>query len=133
MAGRQLAGGGLLGGGPAYRRPPALSSGRAGLVVLRSPGVAGLGPVPDGRRHAESSSRLLTSVTLSHRVRCRLAAARRRYPAGVGTPDEDREVLLTDELVILPDQTSDDTDAGWGERPVRNDDRLLAERPPHWD
>jgi hypothetical protein len=51
----------------------------------------------------------------------------------VGTYDEDREVLLTDELVILPDQTTDDTDQGWGERPVRDDDRLLAERPPHWD
>ena len=38
-----------------------------------------------------------------------------------------------DELVILPDQTADDTDAGWGERPAGNDDRLLDERPPHWD
>jgi hypothetical protein len=47
--------------------------------------------------------------------------------------DADREVSLADELVILPDQTADDTDAGWGERPSRNDDRLLAERPPHWD
>jgi hypothetical protein len=47
--------------------------------------------------------------------------------------DEDREVLLTDELVILPDQTVDDTEQGWGERRVQNDDRLLAERPPHWD
>jgi hypothetical protein len=47
--------------------------------------------------------------------------------------DEDREVVLTDELVILPDQTVDDTDHGWGERRVHNDDRLLAERPPHWD
>jgi hypothetical protein len=51
----------------------------------------------------------------------------------VATSDEDREVLLTDELVILPDQTSDDTDAAWGERPLAGDDRLLAERPPHWD
>jgi len=47
--------------------------------------------------------------------------------------NDDREVALDDELVILPDQTSDDTDAGWGERPADNDDRLLAERPPHWD
>jgi hypothetical protein len=51
----------------------------------------------------------------------------------VGTHDEDREVQLTDDFVILPDQTSDDTDAGWGERVERNDERLLAERPPHWD
>jgi hypothetical protein len=47
--------------------------------------------------------------------------------------DADREVLLTDELIILPDQTVDDTDAGWGERPSYNDERLMAERPPHWD
>jgi hypothetical protein len=48
--------------------------------------------------------------------------------------DEDREVgyELTDELVILPDTTTDDTDAGWGERASTNDDRLLADRPPHW-
>jgi hypothetical protein len=46
---------------------------------------------------------------------------------------DDREVTLTEELVILPDQTVDDTDAGWGERRTSDDDRLLAERPPHWD
>ena len=51
----------------------------------------------------------------------------------MATHDDDREVLLTEEFVILPDQTSDDTDRGWGERSERNDDRLLAERPPHWD
>jgi len=32
----------------------------------------------------------------------------------------------------LPEQTSDDTDIGWGERPPADDDqRLLDERPPH--
>ena len=33
----------------------------------------------------------------------------------------------------LPDQTSDDTDVGWGERPSEADDdqRLLDDRPPH--
>ena len=62
-----------------------------------------------------------------------IALATRSYPAHVGTDDEDREVLLTDDFAILPDQTSDDTDAGWGERADRNDERLLAERPPHWD
>ena len=33
-----------------------------------------------------------------------------------------------------PDQTADDTDVGWGERPADGDDalrRLLEERPPH--
>jgi hypothetical protein len=51
----------------------------------------------------------------------------------VATGDDDREVVLADELVILPDQTVDDTDAGWGERPAANDERLLVDRPPHWD
>jgi hypothetical protein len=47
--------------------------------------------------------------------------------------DDRREVALNEELDILPDQTLDDTDAGWGEPLRGNDDRLLAERPPHWD
>jgi hypothetical protein len=47
--------------------------------------------------------------------------------------DDEREVVLTEELVILPDQTADDTDSGWGERASHNDERLLADRPPHWD
>jgi hypothetical protein len=47
--------------------------------------------------------------------------------------DDEREVDLAEELVILPDSTADDTDEGWGERPTGNDDRLLADRPPHWD
>jgi hypothetical protein len=35
---------------------------------------------------------------------------------------------------VLPDQTSDDTDRGWGERPddADDDERLLREKPPHW-
>ncbi len=36
---------------------------------------------------------------------------------------------------VLPDQTSDDTDRGWGERPDdtdADDERLLREKPPHW-
>lgn len=47
--------------------------------------------------------------------------------------DDDREVDLDDELTILPDQTRDDTDEGWGELPQDNDERLLANRPPHWE
>ncbi len=46
--------------------------------------------------------------------------------------DRDREVDLDDDLTILPDQTSDDTDAGWGETRQDNDQRLLENRPPHW-
>jgi hypothetical protein len=37
---------------------------------------------------------------------------------------------------VLPEQTVDDTDAGWGEggdRGSGNDQRLLDERPPHWE
>jgi hypothetical protein len=47
--------------------------------------------------------------------------------------DGDRTVELVDDDVLLPEQTRDDTDHGWGERPGSNDDRLLEERPPHWD
>ncbi len=52
--------------------------------------------------------------------------------------DDDRLVNLDDEAwvdddPVLPPSTRDDTDVGWGERARDNDDRLLAERPPHWD
>lgn len=40
---------------------------------------------------------------------------------------------------VLPEQTSDDTDQGWGDdsagsddRDVADDDRLTREKPPHW-
>jgi hypothetical protein len=59
-------------------------------------------------------------------------AARPGYSRPVSEPDDDREVELDEDLVILPDQTRDDTDAGWGERPADNDRRLLEDRPPHW-
>ncbi|MGH3748294.1 MAG: hypothetical protein ACRDT8_12960 [Micromonosporaceae bacterium] len=48
--------------------------------------------------------------------------------------DDDREVRFEDEdIPILPDQTADDTDRGWGESRRGNERRLLDERPPHWD
>jgi len=48
--------------------------------------------------------------------------------------DDDREVDLNDDdQPVLADQTRDDTDAGWGERARDNDDRLLEDRPPHYD
>jgi hypothetical protein len=47
--------------------------------------------------------------------------------------DADREVDFDDEPPVLPDQTRDDTDQGWGERARDNDDRLREERPPHWE
>jgi hypothetical protein len=48
-------------------------------------------------------------------------------------PDEEREVEFVDDLPVLPAQTRDDTDAGWGERHEANDRWLWDERPPHWD
>ena len=48
-------------------------------------------------------------------------------------PDDDRQVDLSDDdLEILPDQTRDDTDRGWGDVDASNDDRLLEDKPPHW-
>ncbi|MBW8480899.1 hypothetical protein [Actinomadura parmotrematis] len=51
-------------------------------------------------------------------------------------PDDERPVDLDDDLEILPDQTGDDTDVGWGDwrgsAAEDDDDRLTAERPPHW-
>jgi hypothetical protein len=50
-------------------------------------------------------------------------------------PDDERPVDLSDDdLEILPDQTSDDTDAGWGEWRGGDDDdaRLIEDVPPHW-
>jgi hypothetical protein len=49
-------------------------------------------------------------------------------PAGPGPTDHDPDG---------PEQTVDDTDAGWGEPHARVGDAheqwLLAQRPPHWD
>ena len=48
--------------------------------------------------------------------------------------DPDRVVDLDEDgLPVLPDQTRDDTDRGWGEWTYSNDDRLREDRPPHWD
>jgi hypothetical protein len=35
---------------------------------------------------------------------------------------------------VLPEQSREDTDAGWGEPAEPDDDeRLYRDRPPHWD
>jgi hypothetical protein len=48
-------------------------------------------------------------------------------PAADGPPSPDRGP-------VLPQRSSDETDAGWGERPEPDDDeRLRQERPPHYD
>ncbi|HEV2088252.1 MAG TPA: hypothetical protein VGR21_08070 [Cryptosporangiaceae bacterium] len=54
----------------------------------------------------------------------------------MSTPDTEREVPMLDDtdIVVLPDQTSDDLDTDW--REVEEEDpevRLLADRPPHWN
>jgi len=39
-----------------------------------------------------------------------------------------------DHTPVLPVRSQDDTDVGWGEAPEPDDDeRLYADRPPHWD
>jgi len=41
-----------------------------------------------------------------------------------------------DDEPVLPEQTRDDTDGAWGDRPEEDredDDRFLRERPPHWE
>lgn len=50
-------------------------------------------------------------------------------------PDQEREVPMIDDtdIVVLPDQTSDDMDMDWSESTEDREVRLLADRPPHWD
>jgi hypothetical protein len=53
--------------------------------------------------------------------------------APVPTGDATEPIDFSDDLVILPDRSADDSDTGWGDpRRGDNDERLLAERPPHW-
>jgi hypothetical protein len=48
--------------------------------------------------------------------------------------DGDRTVdFVSEEAPLLPEQTRDDTERGWGQRDEGNDERLLEDRPPHWD
>ena len=49
-------------------------------------------------------------------------------------PDGEREVRLGDEtdIVVLPDQTSDDLLDPADRYESSNDERLLEDRPPHW-
>ncbi len=43
-----------------------------------------------------------------------------------------------DDEPVLPDQTTDDTDRGWGEdgdgraSDADDDERLIRDKPPHW-
>lgn len=50
-----------------------------------------------------------------------------------GVPDDERTVdFEAEDLPLLPEQSRDDTDRGWGDREGSNDDRLLDDKPPHW-
>jgi hypothetical protein len=51
----------------------------------------------------------------------------RKPPASAG-PDDPGDAP------VLPVQSREDTDAGWGEPAEPDDDeRLFRDRPPHWD
>jgi hypothetical protein len=48
-------------------------------------------------------------------------------PAGAGCPDPD-------DPPVLPDRSPADSDVAWGDPPDPDDDeRLILDRPPHWD
>lgn len=54
-------------------------------------------------------------------------------PGTARVSDDDRPVDRSDDgLSVLPEQTVDDTDRGWGEHSGGNDAWLLEQRPPHW-
>ena len=54
-----------------------------------------------------------------------------REPSGL-SPDAAPSVR--GDVPVLPAQSQEDTDAGWGERPGRDDDeRFYRDRPPHWE
>lgn len=62
----------------------------------------------------------------------RSLAIRLRTPVSLAGVSQGYDEGWDDE--VLPDQTSDDTDRGWGEHPADGDDdeRLIREKPPHW-
>ena len=50
-----------------------------------------------------------------------------KQPGSAGPADPD-------DKPVLPTQSQEDTDVGWGERSEPDDDeRLYRDRPPHWD
>lgn len=50
----------------------------------------------------------------------------------LGSNDADVAATAINEP-LLPEQSREDTDAGWGEYNDRDDDeRLRRDRPPHW-
>ena len=65
------------------------------------------------------------------RVSAAVRAASAAKPAGIEPADAKPQVATTRSK---PEQTRDDTDAGWGERPDEDsqDQWLRDQRPPHW-
>jgi hypothetical protein len=54
-------------------------------------------------------------------------------PAAASGPPPARPAV-PDHRPVLPQRSSDETDAGWGDRPEPDDDeRLRQDRPPHYD
>jgi hypothetical protein len=54
-------------------------------------------------------------------------------PAAPAPPTKPTERAAALDARILPAQSREDTDAGWGDyRDPHDDDRLLRDRPPHW-
>jgi hypothetical protein len=51
----------------------------------------------------------------------------------LGSTNPDEAATAADEP-LLPEQSREDTDAGWGEYTEPGDDeRLRLDRPPHWE
>jgi hypothetical protein len=66
-------------------------------------------------------------MTLNADDGCR-AAGPSAQPARVPRP------AGPDDKPVLPEQSQEDTDAGWGEQPESDDDECFRrDRPPHWD
>jgi hypothetical protein len=84
---------------------------------------------PPAAPHDIIDNRLTAASTLEDQV----AALTARWEAAARLPQGPafRESLFREPL--FPEQTADDTDAGWGEYPETSDDRLYRDRPPHWD
>jgi len=134
VGGRQCGDGGGVRGGPEYSVPG------------RGAGFAGSGVAPaelgSGRCQYASSGTPVGVVTFTDGTAAGGRLPQRRGPTLVGVDildeperdnDAEREVdFESEEAPVLPDQTRDDTERGWGEQSYENDYRLLEDRPPHW-
>jgi hypothetical protein len=135
VGGRQVGGGGSERGGPAY-------GGSAGCAGFGATGRYGSAS-PSGRFQYSSSGTPVGVLTFTDGTASGGRRAWRRGPTLVlvdilDQPEHDADGERTvdfdsEEAPLLPEQTRDDTERGWGETELSNDDRLLEDRPPHWD